>query len=350
MEAGSSILAEGWVGPKFRGATSGTTGLSMIGYRDLNAINRENAFLARQLSWAGYRHGDKRAWIRGDMVTPASQKVPPFWRKNSADNMLMMSSFHLSEQTAQGYITALEAFNPVVIQAYPSSIAFLARFLETIGRRYGGANLRGIVTSSETLQDEQHKVIEKAMGCRVFDWYGSFERVAAIGTCEHGHYHLMSDYSYVELIPHTDGKAEIVGTGFFNGLMPLVRYRIGDVVIPEPSEFRCPCGRAFPSIRSIQGRMDDYIVTPDGRHIGMMANMFDGVDFLLEGQVIQDQRDALRVLVVPVRALSKGDLEDLERRARFLVGGDMRIGIEVVDDIPRTRAGKLQVVVRNMSA
>ena len=347
MSAGKTMLAQGRWGLRFKGATSGTTGLSMIGYRNLRAVNYENAFLARQLAWAGYQPGDRRAWIRGDMVTPISQARPPYWRRNRADNSLMMSSFHLSEQTAPQYIAALEQFDPVIIQAYPSSIAFLARYLESRGKTYNGKSLRGIVTSSETVLDEQRKVVEKTMGARLFDWYGSFERVAAIGTCEQGQYHLLSDYSYVELLPIGDGAVELVGTSFFNDLMPFIRYQIGDAVVPEPAEFRCPCGREFPAIRSIRGRMDDYVVTPDGRHIGMMANMFDGVDFLLEGQVIQDQRDRLRVLLVPVRRLQSEDFQDLERRARLLVGPEMRIAFEIVDEIPRTGGGKLRVVVRN---
>jgi hypothetical protein len=34
----------------------------------------------------------------------------------------------------------------------------------------------------------------------VFDWYGQAERVAAIGTCEHGSYHVLTDYSGVALL------------------------------------------------------------------------------------------------------------------------------------------------------
>jgi phenylacetate-CoA ligase len=130
--------------------------------------------------------------------------------------------------------------------------------------------------------------------------------------------------------------------------MPFIRFRIGDAVMPEPAGFQCPCGREFPAIRSIRGRMDDYVVTPDGRQIAMMANMFDGVDYLLEAQIIQDQRDELQVLLVPVRQMKDEDYKDLEHRARLLVGNDMRITYSIVDEIPRTRAGKLRVVVRNI--
>ena len=175
--------------------------------------------------------------------------------------MLMLSSYHLSDDRAAEYIQALERFDPVVIQAYPASIAFLAKQLEKHDRRYAGSRLRGIVTSSESLRDDQRRVIEERFKVRVFDWYGSFERVAAIGTCEQGNYHLLSDYGFVELVPGADGTAEIVGTGFDNFVMPLVRYRSVDSVLPADPAYVCPCRRQFPVIEKVLGRIDDQIKT-----------------------------------------------------------------------------------------
>lgn len=348
IKAGKSLLATNHRGIKFKGATSGTTGLSMIGFRDLHMIVRENAFLWRQLCWAGFKRGQRRAWIRGDMIVPAVQLQAPFWRLNRTDNMLMMSSFHLSDTNAESYIRALEEFDPVVIQAYPSSIAFLARYLDREGRVYRGKSLRAVFMSSETLYQEQRRVIERAMRCRVFDRYGCFERVVSIDMCERGNYHIISDYGWVELIPQQDGSAEIVSTGFANFLMPLLRYRTGDSVTPIASPTGCECGRAFPRVQHILGRIDDSIKTPDGRYIGMMVNMFDGLDNLWAGQVVQDVIDTIRVRVVPIRPLDRIARHDLVSRARSLVGPDMNVEIEVVDDIPRTRNGKFRAVVCNL--
>lgn len=348
VKAGRSLLATNHYGMKFKGATSGTTGLSMIGFRDLSMIIRENAFLWRQMLWTGYKRGQRRAWIRGDMIVPATQASPPFWRLNHADNMLMMSSFHLSDANADAYVRMLEQFDPVLIQAYPSSIAFLARYLDSRRRFYRGESLKAVLTSSETLYDEQRQIIERAMRCRVFDRYGCFERVTSIDTCERGNYHISSDYGLVELIPHDDGSAEIVGTGFDNFLMPLLRYRTGDSVIPMNPDPGCSCGSSFPRITRILGRIDDSIKTPDGRQIGMMVNMFDGLDNLWAGQVVQDSFDAIKVRVVPIRPLDRVARDNLVSRARSLVGPDMKIEIDVVDEIPRTRNGKFRAVVCNI--
>lgn len=345
FDAGERMLSDAHRGLRFKNGTSGTTGMSMTGWRDLHSINRENAFVWRQLRWAGMKPGDRRVWMRGDKVVPAAQKVPPFWRLNRGEHLLMMSSYHLSEATAQAYISAMEAYDPVVLQAYPSAVLMMARYLVSKGRRYVGRSLRSVVTSSETVTDEHRRLVEEAFGVRIFDWYGCFERMVAIGTCEQGRYHLISDYSYAELQPQPDGTCEVVGTSFDNFLMPWIRYRLGDAVVPAAHGAGCTCGRAFPVIDHIVGRIEDYVLAPDGRHVFMMSNVLDYVPNLLEGQIRQESRDEIKLMLV----LAPGAvLDEAAARAavRAQLGDGMRIRIEQVSSIPRTLNGKLRVVVR----
>jgi phenylacetate-CoA ligase len=347
-EGGKSLISEKKRGPLFSGSTSGTTGAPLNLHQDMHAINRENAFVWRQLSWAGLRRGERRAWMRGEMIVPADQRRPPYWRVNRAENMLMLSSYHLSEVAAPAYLGSLAEFDPVVIQAYPSSVGFLAAWMLSAGVRYRGRSLRGIVTSSETLPDVRRREIESAFGCRVFDWYGQFERVAAIGTCEQGRHHLLTDYSYVEMLPAGDGLLELVGTGFNNLSMPLIRYRCGDVVRPAPAGERCACGRSFPLIEEIVGRADDPIRLPDGRSVGRLDHLFKGVEGILEAQIRQDRLDVLAMLVVPSETFSEETLRTLRANARHRLGDEVSLEIRLVDSIPRTANGKFKGVVCNV--
>lgn len=347
-EGGRAFVSAAARGPLFPGSTSGTTGAPLRLYQDLPAITRENAFVWRQLAWAGLRRGERRAWIRGDMIVPADQRKPPYWRANRAENMLMLSSYHLSEAAAPAYLESLAGFDPVVIQAYPSSIGFLAAWMLSAGARYCGGSLRGIVTSSETLTDVGRREIESAFGCRVFDWYGQFERVAAVGTCEQGRHHLLTDYSYVEMFPAGDGLFELVGTGFNNLSMPLIRYRCGDLVRPAPAGERCGCGRSFPLIDEIIGRADDPVRLPDGRSVGRLDHLFKGVEGILEAQIRQDRLDALAMLVVPSGAFSEDTLRTLRANARHRLGEEISLDIRLVDSIPRTANGKFKGVVCNV--
>jgi phenylacetate-CoA ligase len=348
FDAGAPLLSTAHRGPRFSSTSSGTTGLPLTGWRDLRSINRENALVWRQLRWAGMRFGDRRVWMRGDKVVPSGQKAPPFWRHNRGEQMLMMSSYHLSEKTADSYLAAVEDFNPVVIQAYPSAILFLARHLDNNGRKYRGRALKSVVTSSETVTEEHRQLVCRAFGCRIFDSYGSLERMARILTCEHGHYHIMSDFSYTELMPQRDGTSEVVGTTFDNMLMPWIRYRLDDAIVPTASSERCECGRSFPMIERIVGRIEDYVLAPDGRRVFMMSNVLDEIPDLLEGQIRQDSHDELTFLLV----LAPGaelDERALRRAVYVQLGEGMRITVQRVNAVPRTSNGKLRAVVRTVN-
>lgn len=347
-EAGLALLARDARRPLVAGSTSGTTGAPLKLSQDLYAINRENAFIWRQLQWAGLEKGGRRAWIRGDMVAPMSQQVPPFWRINKAERMLMLSSYHLAEKNAGAYIAALAAFEPQVIQAYPSSIAFLATWLDANGKDYPSDALRGIVTSSETLDADIRALIERRFGCRVFDWYGQFERVAAIGTCEQGSYHLLSDYSNVEFLPADDGLVEVVGSGFNNRAMPLIRYRTGDFVELADAAERCDCGRHFPLVRRIQGRADDVVKLADGRRIGRLDHIFKGVKGVIEAQIRQEALECIEILIVSGADYGQQTERVLMANARERLGDGVQIKIATVDAIPRTKNGKFRGVVCNV--
>jgi phenylacetate-CoA ligase len=349
IEAGASLLAEGGPWLRFKGSTSGTTRRAMLGWRDRASIAVEQAFVERQAAWAGYRPGERRAWLRGDPVVPAHQSDGPLWRLNRAENMLMLSSYHLSPGNGAAYIEALERFDPVLLQAYPSSISYLARWLEEHDRVYRGPSLRGIVTSSETLSPADRQVITERFGCRVFDWYGAFERVAAIGTCEHGNYHVLEDYGCVEFEPNGDGTANLIGTGFGNRSMPLIRYRADDVVVPADPGYRCPCGRSFRVVERVLGRVDDVIRTPDGRHVVMLDWIFAGLFGLMEAQVVQEKLDEVRIRIVAGGEFGFADEQALLARALERLGPRVRIRIERVAQIERTRNGKFRQIVSRLS-
>ncbi|HHY0336483.1 TPA: exopolysaccharide biosynthesis protein VpsH [Vibrio cholerae] len=330
-----------------KGATSGTTGTPLTILQDRHSVIREQAFVARQLAWAGYRKGDKRAWIRGDMVVPLSQKQGPFWRYSWFEQMIVLSSFHLTSQTMSSYLQAMVDFGVEVIQAYPSSIATLARYLEA-NQSYYPAKLKSIITSSESLSAEDRQVIETRFGCKVFDWYGLFERVAAIGQCEHGRYHLLSDYSHVELLAAGDGRYELVGTNFNNQYFPLIRYKTGDHVHLSENE-ACPCGRVFPVIERIEGRIGDYLIGEDGQKIHILNHIPKGVEGIIACQFIQSKPKEIVVKVVANKEsfdfFQQGKLvENTKKR----VGNSIEVVVEVVSDLERTSNGKCRQAICNI--
>ncbi|MDC8757612.1 phenylacetate--CoA ligase family protein [Janthinobacterium fluminis] len=318
--------------------TSGSTGQPLTVIQDLACVLREEAFVYRQLRWIGYRHGERRASLRGDMACAAAPRDGRYWCRDWVGNMLLMSSYHLSAQTVGAYIEALERFNPTVIHAYPSSIATLANWLKANGRRYQGTALRGIMTSSETLLPEVRACVDATFGVATFDWYGQAERVVAIGTCEQGNYHLLTDYSDVELLD-TEGQIELVGTSLNNRATILQRYRTGDRVTLAAQG--CACGRVFPVIESVHGRNERVIVLPDGRQVGPLGHVFKDAAQVLEGQIIYRGNARFLLRVVPMTTLSPDVAAQLVANLLYRVP-DVEVEVEVVGAIPRGPNGKFE--------
>jgi phenylacetate-CoA ligase len=323
--------------------TSGSTGTPARFLRDYNAINFENAALWRQWRAVG-DHGKKRITLRGDIIVPASQRQPPFWKYNPANRELLMSGYHLSPANSAAYVERILEFQPRVLYAYPSTALLLAGFFEQQPARY---RLDAIFTSSETLEPAVRARIESVFQCPISDWYGQAERVAAIAQCRLGSYHIQEDYSLVETLDGAQGL-ELVGTQLFNFVMPLLRYRTRDHV--ELAGAACACGSAFRTVARVVGRHYGYLVTPEGQRISITNHIPRGVENLIETQFCQERPGELIVNVLTNGRFSERDRRLLIRNTLEHTSPSMRVIVREVAEIPRGPNGKFVAIVNKLDA
>jgi phenylacetate-CoA ligase len=246
------------------------------------------------------------------------------------------------------YARRLRAFKPRIIRGYPSAIDIFARLL----REEGIDDIRpvAVVTSSENLLAHQRKNLEEVFGCTVFDTYGLEERSAAGGQCPEGRLHADAEYGIIRALENgtpmpVGQEGEFVCTGLHSYAMPLLNYRTNDVGVL--SDEKCSCGRGLPIIKSVVGRVEDMIRTPDGRYV---AGSGLSVAFKYSGgirlsQITQETIDEMTVKIVRAPSYNEHDLATLMANLRDRVGEVIKINIEYVDDIPLTKAGKLKFVI-----
>jgi phenylacetate-CoA ligase len=98
-------------------------------------------------------------------------------------------------------------------------------------------------------------------------------------------------------------------------------------------------------LAAIEGRVDDVIITPDGRHIGRLDPVFKADLPIREAQIIQKTPDALHVLYVPTDAYTAADGEALIGRIHDRVGRGMGVTLQAVAEIPRSAGGKFRAVI-----
>jgi phenylacetate-CoA ligase len=327
--------------------TSGTTGTSLRVMVDLESRRRTYAFTGRFHRWAGLLNSRNNVTLGGRTIIPPEREPATFWRYNAAMGNYLFSTYHMSERNLPRYVAKIRDIQPSFIEAYPSAVFLLARFMAE--HDLGGIHPRAVITSGETLLEHQREVIERVFRCKVFDQYGCTEQALFVSQCEQGSYHVHPEYGIVELLDDHDqpvgiGRAgRVVCTSFVNRAMPLIRYDLGDLA--EWGENSCACGRHFPVIRTIIGRQDDYILTPDGHRIGRLDPVFKGVASVRMAQIIQQDLTHLTLLIVPGSNFCDADRDSIVRELHNRVGNEMGIQVEYRDRIAMSANGKYKAVV-----
>jgi len=333
--------------------SSGTTGTALQLFQTRATLAWEYAVSWRQRSWAGFSPGDRFVAFGGQRIVPLRQETPPFWRRDPARGRLLLSLYHMTPGNLAAYAQALAQPGYEFWQGYPSSIALVCDYLLERGVALAGAAPRAVFTSSETLLDSQRERIERATGGAVLDRYGHTEAAVSVSQCPAAGYHIDTEFGVVEIDPVERGenwvRGEVIATGFANRAMPLLRYRTGDVAtwLVEPS---CPCGRARPLLERIDGRIEDYVLTPDGRRVGRMDHIFKDALEVKEAQIYQPSLAELVVRLVPRADFCATHQRALEREFRARLGNEIAISWELVETLPRSSSGKLRAVVSDLDA
>jgi len=327
--------------------TSGTTGKPLQFYQSYSELEKEWAFIIHQWSRVGYRPGEPRVELRGSVI---SGRYPIEY--DPVGNVLRLSPRIDNKDVAQFYLRKMKAFGAKYLHGYPSTIASFASII----RRYGLSvpfKLKAVFFASEKVYDWQRGIVEEVFKARAFSHYGQAEHVALAAECEFSsHYHFVPQYGVVEIDPQTH---EIIATGFLNYVNPFIRYRTTDVASP-PISLHCPyCGRHyFPIVKDVEGRLGDFIVTPQGGLVSpaTMTHPFKDLKTIRETQLIQESIDKLVLRVVPwskEEKTLKTELQFLHTVLQEILGHDMQIEIEIVEDIKKTKSGKFKWIISKVS-
>jgi phenylacetate-CoA ligase len=325
--------------------TSGSTGKPVSFYLDQQNREIEYASTWRQREWAGIRLDDRIASFRAFRALRGTnyRSGKPLWKFNSLSKELEFNIFGLNNKGLKKQTERLKEFSPKLIEGYPSTIELLSKYILNQGIR--GVSPVAVQTSSESLTTRR-ETIERALGCRVFDWYGQSEYVVSAGQCPEGNYHInetgiMEFIKQGEHVSHGE-LGEIVGTRLFNYSMPLIRYRITDV--GRYSKDLCSCGRSLPLVQSIEGRVSDSITTSEGKIVtGMVFEHYwkhevtpntPNVDYV---HIIQRANKKIIIKIV-----KRPEYSDYETRIMLcalaaLLGSDIPVEFEELDSIPQNR-------------
>jgi len=329
-----------------RGKTSGTTGTALPLWFTRRTLAEEFACFWRQRRGAGVGLRDPNLTFNGQLVVPFGERLPPFWRRNHWGRQTLFSLYHMTPENLPHYARAVQAAPATFVQGYPSSIHLVARALLESGLALPPGRLRGVFTSSESLLAFQRDTIERAFGAPVFDRYGVSEFCVSMTECRERRLHTDMEFCIVEVEVEEETEAwergPLLVTGLATEATPFLRYRVGDV--GTRSKVPCPCGRPGQVFLEVDGRLEDYVVTPDGRWVGRLDHVFKEQGDVAEAQVLQETPAALRVRVVRRPGYDEASERGLLKEFRMRLGDEIRIDLDYVETIPREPNGKLRAV------
>jgi phenylacetate-CoA ligase len=335
----------------FHEHTSGTTGKPLDLWWSRKTVRAWYAlFEARCRRWYGISRQDRWAILGGQLVTPRSQRRPPFWVWNAALNQLYMSSYHLAPDLIPYYFDALKRYRINYVLGYTSSLYTIAH--EALQTERKDLQMIVAITNAEPVFDYQRWAIAEAFQCPVRETYGMAEIVAGASECPAGKLHLWPEVGWVEVFESAQpvdrgARGDLVCTGLLNADMPLIRYRVGDSgVLPVVNE-PCSCGRTLPMLASIEGRADDLLYTSDGRRIGRLDPVFKTQLPVREVQIIQETLGKIRVRYVPTADFTPAAARSIVQRLQERLG-TVEVLLERVDEVPRERNGKFRAVLCNL--
>jgi len=263
-------------------------------------------------------------------------------------NRIRASAYELDKDGLRRFYKQVMRFRPAYLFGYTSLVYEFARFALEEDLDGTALQLKGAVTTSETLHDFQRAAIQAAFGCPVINEFGCTETGIIAFQCPQGGVHIPVETVYVEIqpedMPDSPGLGRVIVSDLHNYAMPIIRYDIGDLA--GWAETPCPCGRKLPALQHIVGRTSDIILTPDGRRLHTI--IFYYILYRLESagggirkfQVVREAPHHYDIKLVRGPHFSDRQLDAAKHTIAKHLGDRVRVRYRFVETIERTPAGK----------
>ena len=318
---------------------------------------KEYAFIGDFRARVGAHPGDVVLALRGRTVPTAAQPGGSIWMYEPIKRQLILSSDHLERRYMPAYAEALALHRPAFIEAFPSALYPLARWLASHPLPEFTRHVKGVMLYSENVYGYQLEKFREVFGCPIVSHYGHSERVLMAATMpDDDRYFFWPRYGHFELLdaenrPVTQpGKLGfIVGTGFDNQVMPFVRYRTGDLGVL--SESGHPALPGFPACERIVGRLQEFIVCRDHRLVSITTLGVAHFPELADVESIQYEQERPGHVVLKVvadAALGAPALARIAAAVRDKTQGGCDVDVVQVERIARTPRGKARMLVQHL--
>ncbi|MCX7715373.1 MAG: hypothetical protein N2171_06570 [Clostridia bacterium] len=251
-------------------------------------------------------------------------------------------------QVASWY-EALMTYKPYMLETMDYVLLMLREYIERNGLQPLHIPKTYVLgTYTKALRER----LESFFHTEIFNRFSPHEIEGVAYACEvHRGMHMAIDSYHVEFLDDNGRPVEPEKTGFLvvtdldNYLMPLIRYKLGDLghYYAEP----CTCGRGFPLMGDIDGRARDLFALKNRSVVApaKIAAILQDIPSVHLFQVVQDTSGNITAFVVPVRKpLQKETVVTIKNALHKLLGEDESITVIESDTITLEPNGKCSFV------
>lgn len=200
-------------------------------------------------------------------------------------------------------------------------------------------SLRFVLCSYEFVSEVHRALLRRVWRVPIFDLYGSTETGHLLMEDTAGQMRPSAETAFLEVLePDSLGIGHLVVTTLTNPIMPLIRYRIGDLVECHPG----PEGMSY----HVHGRAADAFKVPSGRRVTtrQIDQCFAGIKGLAHYQLIQRRPASWRLRFIPeLQPPDSVVLAALAHRLQDLLQSPTPISLDQTDMLAPERSGKFRL-------
>lgn len=271
------------------------------------------------------------------------RRVSRYLYLNEKSDPTSWTSAHMNRM-----IRELNTFQPQILEANPSYLARLCRYIYTTGKIVFQPGL--ITFTYEYPAAFHYQQIRKVFSAPLVSSYGTTETGYVFMQCEKGKFHQNSEYCRVDFqpfLPEHGGPflGRILVTPFNNPWNYLIRFDVGDLVRVDES-CHCSCGRNSGLIlASIEGRQSNLTLTTGGRLVTLhqldkAISILEGID---EFKLVQTDRMSYQLQIVSRRDDKKDLREEAVLALKKLYGENALISVIFTSNVYPENSGKYQL-------
>lgn len=318
----------------YEATTGGSTGLPLKFLLDYDSIYKENAFIYYYRKRLGYKLADKLTTFRqvefGDHL----------WQYNPMHNEIIFSPMKLSNVTIREYFEKINKFRPDYLNGYLSAIFYFAKLLEE-NQLNLSFRLKGIFLTSENPDPKQRKYIEQFFNVKSMTFYGHSERCVIAEEIDHNKYLFDPYYGFTEMINLENNTHTIVGTGFLNRKMPLIRYKTDDICFPCNHYYLIKGKRS--STIGLYGINNEFIRST----VFLLRNpVFKNITTY---QFVQNERGKADLMIIVNKEFQMSEMKAIKKEINYQTKGVINLKIKIADKLILTPRGKYQMFISNIN-